>query len=98
MVERYSNLKEEVGGSIPGCEISFMFDKIHVRWSTTSCALALACRPSVSTKNMCETKEMLGKYNMFLVTSSLCFARVLLLAWSCSLIIVGERDDASLQG
>ena len=27
MMERYPNLKEEVGGSIPGCEISSLFDK-----------------------------------------------------------------------
>ena len=27
MVERYPNLKEEVGGSIPGCEISSVLDK-----------------------------------------------------------------------
>ena len=40
MVERYPNLKEEVGGSIPGSEISSLLDK----------NLALACRPSVSKK------------------------------------------------
>jgi hypothetical protein len=28
MVERYPNLKEEVGGSILGCEISSLLDKI----------------------------------------------------------------------
>ena len=27
MVERYPNLKEEVGGSIPGCEISSQISK-----------------------------------------------------------------------
>jgi hypothetical protein len=27
MVERYPNLKEEVGGSIPGCEISSLLGK-----------------------------------------------------------------------
>ena len=27
MVERYPNLKEEVGGSIPGCKISSLLDK-----------------------------------------------------------------------
>jgi hypothetical protein len=27
MMERYSNLKEEVDGSIPGCEISSLLDK-----------------------------------------------------------------------
>ena len=28
MVKRYPNLKEEVGGSIPGCEISSLLDRI----------------------------------------------------------------------
>ena len=39
MVERYPNFKEEVGGSIPGCEISSLHDIIlpcgqlpHVLW------------------------------------------------------------------
>jgi len=50
MVERYPNLKEEVGGSIPGFEISSLLDKILARWSTASCALALASWPSVSKK------------------------------------------------
>ena len=48
MVERYPNLKEEVGSRIPGCEISSLLDGIVVRWSTTSCALALACQLYVS--------------------------------------------------
>jgi hypothetical protein len=26
MLERYTNLKEEVGGSIPGCEISSLLE------------------------------------------------------------------------
>ena len=39
MVERYPNLKEEVGGSIPNCEISSLLDRIlpcgqvpHMLW------------------------------------------------------------------
>ena len=32
MVERYLNLKEEVGGPIPGCEISSMLDGKLARW------------------------------------------------------------------
>ena len=48
MVESYPNLKEEVGGSIPICEISFPLDKKLVGWSTASCVLVLVCRPSVS--------------------------------------------------
>ena len=50
MVKRHPNLKEEVGSSIFGCEIFSLLDKTFVRWSTVSCALALACRPSVSKK------------------------------------------------
>ena len=51
MMERYPNLKDEVGGSIPSCKISSLPDrKKSYRWSTASCALALACRPSVSKK------------------------------------------------
>ena len=48
MVERYPNLKKEVDGSFPGCEISSLLDGKLARWSTASCALALACRPSGS--------------------------------------------------
>jgi hypothetical protein len=49
MVKRYPNFKEEVGGLIPGCEISSLLDKKKLaKWSTASCALALACRSSVS--------------------------------------------------
>ena len=44
MVERYPNCKEEVGGLILGYEISAMFD-CEIKWSTASCALALAHRP-----------------------------------------------------
>jgi hypothetical protein len=50
MVERYSNLKEEVGGSNPGCEISSLHDGKLVKWSTISCALTLTCRHFVSKK------------------------------------------------
>jgi hypothetical protein len=48
MVERHPNLKEEVVGSILSYEISSLLDKKLTKWSTASCALALACRPSVS--------------------------------------------------
>ena len=48
MVEIYPNLKEEVGGSILSCEISSLLDIKLAMWSTAFCALALACRPSVS--------------------------------------------------
>ena len=52
-MERYPNLKKEVGGSIHECEISSLL----ARWSTASCALALTCRPSVSKQK--------NKYKMF---------------------------------
>ena len=55
MVERYPNLKEDVGGSNPGYEISSLLDGKLARWSTASCALAPACRPSVS-KNQIKIK------------------------------------------
>jgi hypothetical protein len=48
MVERYPNLEEEVGGSNLGCEISSLPDEKLARWSTASCALALAYRLFVS--------------------------------------------------
>ena len=48
MVERYPNLKEEAGGSIPGCEVSSLLDKKLARCSRASCALALAYWPPVS--------------------------------------------------
>ena len=43
-------LKEEIGSSILGCEISSLLDKKLARWSTASCALAYACRLSISEK------------------------------------------------
>jgi hypothetical protein len=50
MVERYPNLKEEVGSSVPAMKISSLLEGKLARWSTASCALALACRHSVSKK------------------------------------------------
>ena len=47
MVERYPNLKEEVGGSIPDYEISSLLDR----------NLALACRPSISKQNKTKQKH-----------------------------------------
>ena len=40
---RYSNLKEEVGGSTPGCEMSSLLDIKLAMWSIVS----LACRPPI---------------------------------------------------
>jgi hypothetical protein len=50
MLERYPNLKEEVGGLISGCEISSLHDGKLSRWLIASCALALPCRSSISKK------------------------------------------------
>jgi hypothetical protein len=58
MVERYSNLKEEVDSSIPNYETSSPLDKKLVRWSIVSCALGLACRPFVSKKNFKKIKSL----------------------------------------
>ena len=38
MVEGYPNLKEEVGGSNLGCEISSLLDGKLARWLIASCA------------------------------------------------------------
>jgi hypothetical protein len=61
MVERYPTLKKEVGGLIPGCEISSLLDRELARWSTASGALAIAYWPSVS------TKEKRKKKNNFII-------------------------------
>ena len=58
MVEEYSNLKEEVGGSNPGCEISSLLDRELARWWTASCALVSACRPFVSKKKLQQNHNM----------------------------------------
>ena len=57
MVERYPNLKEEVGSSFPGCETSSLLAKIFARWSTASCALTLTCQPSVSKRKRGKKEE-----------------------------------------
>jgi hypothetical protein len=74
MVERYPNLKEEVGSLIPGCEISFLLDEKLARWLTTSCAFALACRPSVSKKKEKEKKKKKKKISKMRSTSPLAFS------------------------
>jgi hypothetical protein len=48
MVERYPNLKKEVGGSNPDYEISSLLGGKLAKWSTASYALALACKFSIS--------------------------------------------------
>ena len=42
MVERYPNLKEEVGSSVSDYEISSLLDIKLAKWSIASSALALA--------------------------------------------------------
>jgi hypothetical protein len=50
MVERYPNLKEEVGGLVLGCEISSLLHRKLVTWSTVLCVLVVTCRSFVSKK------------------------------------------------
>jgi hypothetical protein len=50
MMERYPNLKEEVGGLNSGWKTSSLLDEKLARWSTVSCVLALICQHSVSKK------------------------------------------------
>ena len=50
MVEGYPNLKEEVGGSDPGCEISSLLDGKTCQVVNCLLCLVLACWPSVSKK------------------------------------------------
>ena len=59
MMERYPNLKEEVGGSTPNYEISSPLDGILAKWSTASCVLALAYQPSVLKKRKKEKKKLI---------------------------------------
>ena len=61
-MERFPNLKEEVGGSIYDCEIFSLFDIKLVRWSIVSCALVLANRPPSQKEKEKEKKRI--KYNM----------------------------------
>ena len=50
LVERYPNLKEDVDGLIPNCEISSLLHRIFDKWSTVCYALVLTCWPSISKK------------------------------------------------
>ena len=69
-MERYPNLKEEVGSSIPGYGISSLLAINLVRWSTASCDLALACRHFVSIKKK-KKKKKLASYGRFDRTSGI---------------------------
>ena len=57
-MEKHPNLKEEVGGSIPGFEISSLLDKTLPGGQTASCALALACQSSVLKKRKKKRREL----------------------------------------
>jgi hypothetical protein len=46
------NLKEEVGGLIPGCKISSLLDGKLARWLIASYALVLAYQPSVKKRRI----------------------------------------------
>ena len=72
MVERYPNLKEEVGNLIPSYEISFVLDGKLVRWLIVSCALGLACRPFVSKKKCFFKKKLLYKASQCDPTCNCC--------------------------
>ena len=66
MLEIYPYLKEEVGRLIFYYEIFSLLDKKKlVKWSTVSCALALACRPSVSKIKENENKKNNVLGNLF---------------------------------
>ena len=45
---------QEVGGSVPSCEISSLLGGRLARWLIASCALALACWPFVSKRKKME--------------------------------------------
>ena len=62
-MERYPNLKEEVGGSNLACEISSLPDGKLAKRSTASCALALAYQPSVSKKKKNSTVAITKLFN-----------------------------------
>jgi hypothetical protein len=57
LLEKYSIIKEVVGGSILSYEISSLRDGELARWSTASCALALEYRPFVSQQKKRGKKE-----------------------------------------
>ena len=56
MAEKYPNLKEEVGGSIPGGEIFSLHDRKLARWSIALCALVMACWPYVKKTKQNKTR------------------------------------------
>jgi hypothetical protein len=69
MVERYPHLKEDIGGSNFGCEVSSLPDGRLARWSTASCALAITCQPFVSeNKNYESHFPLQTKVNLVVVT------------------------------
>jgi hypothetical protein len=55
-------IKEEVGGSILGCGIFSQLDGKRARWSTTSCALALAGMSAFYLKKEKKQKEKRSAY------------------------------------
>jgi len=52
-----TKVKRIVGGLNPGCEISSLSDGKLAWWSTVSCGLVLAYRPSVSRKGKKKEKK-----------------------------------------
>jgi hypothetical protein len=72
MVESYPNLMEKIGGLNRGCEISFLPDGKFARWSTTSCALTMTCRPFVSKKQKTKTKTKTKIHELLKVEVMFC--------------------------
>jgi hypothetical protein len=72
MVESYPNLMEKISGLNPGCEISFLPDGKFARWSTTSCALTMTCRPFVSKKQKTKTKTKIKIHELLKVEVMFC--------------------------
>ena len=70
-VERYPNLKEEVGGSITGCEICSLLDIKLARLSAVFCASTLTCHPFVSTTPKINNNNNLQGWSYICVTRGL---------------------------
>ena len=74
MVEGYPNLKEEVGGSNPSCEISFLLDGKLVRWSTASCAWRWPVGLLSQKKKNLERDHTYFGWNIFVLLGTVCCA------------------------
>ena len=76
MVERYSNLKKEVGGLIPGCEISSLLDmKLEVGMSALCVTQKKkgGKKPVLRTQSDCEHGQEKSEYACVFPTVGVCF-------------------------